>query len=332
MLKVVFGGLLFTVVLAVGFIPTDGADSESHSLIPASTYSIVAFDPETGQLGAAVQSHYFRVADVIWVEPNVGAVATQSFVDFAYGPLGIEMLWMGKTPQEALDALTSVDPQADVRQVAMIDDEGNVAAHTGERCITYAGHQIGPNYSVQANLMRDSTVPAAMAEAFETTEGTLAERLMAALEAAEAEGGDIRGKQSAAIRVVTGEPTGRIWEDRIVDLRVDDHAEPIKELRRLLTMQIAYDWVDVGDELFAEGDIEGAALAYGRAMELAPDNIEIKFWYAVTLVSVERIDEALPVFRECFEAEPIWRELVPRMPHSGLLPDDEALLARILEQ
>jgi uncharacterized Ntn-hydrolase superfamily protein len=299
---------------------------------PVSTYSIIAYDSVSHQFGAAVQSHYFRVADVIWVEPKIGAVATQSLVDFAYGPLGLEMMRLGKSSQQALDGLMASDPHSEVRQVAMIDGRGRVATHTGEKCIAYAGHRQGRHYSVQANLMRNPTVPEAMARAFERTPGDLAERLMAALEAAEAEGGDIRGKQSAALVVVTGDPTGQIWKDRLLDLRVDDSPEPLAELRRLLNIARAYDYMDIGDWWLAQGNFLMAQSLYLKAGELAPDNPEIMFWLAVALVTEEQIDCALPIFAEVFAADPSWRELVPRLVDADLLPDDEEVVERILDQ
>ena len=298
----------------------------------AHTYSIIAYDTVTGQFGAAVQSHWFKVADVIWVEPGVGVVATQSLVDFAYGPLGLEMMKLGKTATQALEGLLASDPRNDVRQVAMIDRHGNIAVHTGKNCIQAAGHRTGPNYSCQANLMRDTTVWDAMARAFETTEGDLADKMMAALEAAEAEGGDIRGRQSAAMVVVTGEPTGQPWRDRIVDIRVDDSPEPLRELRRLLDITRAYDWMNRGDELIAEGKFDEAARAYTKAAALAPGNPEIRFWQAVTLVTVDRLEESLPIFREVFVQDTSWRVLVPRLVKAGLLPDEPAVIDRIVAQ
>jgi uncharacterized Ntn-hydrolase superfamily protein len=204
------------------------------------TYSIVARDAKTGEFGVAVQSHYFQVGPVVpWALAGVGAVATQSRVNVSYGPLGLELLRSGYTAAEALKALTSGDSQPEIRQCAIVDAAGNVGAHTGSKCIAAAGHQVGDGFSCQANLMERETVWAAMAEAFTSTDAPLAERMMAALEAAEAEGGDIRGKQSAAMLVVSGKPTGRSWEDRTIDLRVEDAAEPLPELRRLLRIKRA---------------------------------------------------------------------------------------------
>ena len=299
---------------------------------PVNTYSIVAYDSVTGQFGAAVQSHWFKVANVIWAEPNVGAVATQSLVDFAYGPLGIEMMKLGKTATQALDGLKASDPNYHVRQVAMIDNRGNVAAHTGDKCIAEAGHQIGHNYSVQANLMENPTVPAAMAKAFESAEGDLAERLMIALEAAQGEGGDIRGMQSAAILVVTGEPTGQSWKDRLVDLRVDDDPQPLVELRRLLDINRAYELMNQGDDSIVEGKLDEAGQAYAKAAELSPGNMEIIFWHAVTLVTAGEVERSLPLFKQCFEANEGWRTLIKRLVTADILPDDKKVIERIISE
>ncbi|MFH2035983.1 MAG: DUF1028 domain-containing protein [Candidatus Zixiibacteriota bacterium] len=307
-----------------------GAENEAEPIRPVHTYSIVCFDTLTGQFGAAVQSHYFKVADVIWLEPGVGAVATQSLVDFAYGPLGLEMMKKGKTAKQALDGLLASDPNNNVRQVAMIDRNGVIATHTGNLCIAEAGHYIGPNYSVQANLMRNNTVWRAMSEAFEATEGDLAEKMMAALESAQAEGGDIRGSQSAAMVVVTGQPTGKSWVDRQIDIRVDDSPEPLKELRRLLDITRAYKHLDLGDEYITAGDFDKANIEYAMAAELSPDNLEIKYWHAVTLATINRLDEALPIFKEIFAKDNSWRELIPRLVKSEILPDDKEIIEKIM--
>jgi len=299
---------------------------------PAHTYSIVCYDSATGQFGAAVQSHWFKVANVIWAEPGIGAVATQSFSDYRYGLLGIEMMKTGKTAEEALRGLIASDPGEAVRQVGMIDVHGVVAAHTGSKCIAEAGHRTGPNYSVQANLMLKNTVWNAMAEAFEATDGDLADRMMAALEAAQAEGGDIRGKQSAAMLVVTAEPTGRPWLDKIVDIRVDDSDEPLVELRRLLDVTRAYQKMNEGDDFVAAEKFDEASRAYADAARLDPDNVEILFWHAVTLAYVGQVERSLPIFKEVFAKDPIWRDLVPRLVKPELLPDDAELIERILQQ
>jgi uncharacterized Ntn-hydrolase superfamily protein len=322
-----------TVLIACLIISTGVAyDRPAKPIHPVSTYSIVAYDSVTGQFGAAVQSHYFKVADVIWLEPGTGAVATQSLVDFAYGPLGLQMLKKGKSSGQALDGLLASDPDNRVRQVAIIDRTGAVAVHTGDKCIAEAGHRTGRFYSVQANLMRNATVWDAMAEAYENTKGDLAERMMAALEAAESEGGDIRGKQSAAMVVVTGKSTGMSWKDRIIDIRVDDSPEPLKELRRLLNISRAYRHMDRGDEYITAGDLEKAEQEYSKAAKLAPGNPEIRFWQAVTLVSVGQIKKSLPIFGEVFRADESWRILIPRLVAADLLPDDENTIKEIMEQ
>src|ERR671916_2682177 len=285
---------------------------------PVHTYSIVARDPATGQLGVAVQSHWFSVGPIVpWAEAGVGAIATQSFVEPSYGPLGLELMRSGRTAEEALRALVAGDPHPEVRQVAFIDARGVVAVHTGDKAIEAAGHRKGKDYSVQANLMLKSTVPDAMARAFERAKGDLTERLLAALEAAQAEGGDIRGSQSAAILVVSGKPTGRPWVDRTVDLRVEDHREPLKELRRLVHLARAYQRMNAGDEAVAQKNIEKAREEYGAAERMLPDsatNGEIVFWHAVTLANTGKLEESLPLFRRAFAQDRNWAELGRRPP------------------
>ena len=299
----------------------------------AHTYSIVARDPETGEIGGAVQSHWFSVGSaVLWAEAGVGAVATQSFTEPSYGPLGLALMRTGRSAQQALAGLLAADPDAAVRQVAMIAAAGKAAAHTGARCIAEAGQHVGENYSAQANLMLKPTVWDAMARAFESSSGDLAERLMAALEAAEREGGDIRGRQSAALLVVSGAPSGQPWADRRFDLRVEDHPEPLVELRRLLGVARAYQHMNEGDEAATEGDMERASRAYGAAAALVPDNPEMVYWNAVALASSDRLEEALPLFRKAFAADPNWAILTPRLPAADLLPDDPALLQQILAE
>jgi len=244
------GCLIFGMALswAWGASPEEGPTwvlGPGRPIRPAHTYSIIAIDPEANEMGVAVQSHWFSVGSVVtWAEPGVGVVATQSLVDVSYGPLGLELLRGGKTASEALQALLRVDEGREVRQVAILDARGNVAAHTGSRCIPEAGHQVSWNYAVQANLMLKATVWPAMARAFETTKGDLAERMMAALEAAE--GGDLRGRQSAAIKIVRVRPEGPWWQNIVMELRVEDHPEPLRELRRLITLHRAYAHMNAG--------------------------------------------------------------------------------------
>lgn len=300
--------------------------------IPVHTYSIVAFDQETGELGVAVQSHWFSVGFLVpWAKAGVGAVATQSFVKVDYGPHGLKLMEEGMSADAALQKLVSEDEGEAVRQVAMIDVKGNVAAHTGSKCIYAAGHQIGKNYSVQANLMENETVWPAMAKAFENTEGDLADKMMATLDAAEAEGGDIRGKQSAAMLIVTGEPTGVPWKDTVLDLRVEDHPKPLEELRRLIRINRAYRHANKGDHYLELEDIEKALAEYEMAAHYYPENPELSFWSAITLASKGQLDKALPIFRDVFNREPRLRKLTPRLVDSGLLPDDPELIETIMK-
>jgi uncharacterized Ntn-hydrolase superfamily protein len=290
---------------------------------PVATYSIVARDPATGELGVAVQSHWFSVGPIVpFAEAGVGAVATQSFVDPSYGPLGLELMKAGRPAPDALAGLVRADANPEVRQVAMIDAEGRVAAHTGGNAIIAAGHQLGENYSVQANMMERATVWPAMAEAFETTKGDLAGRMLAALEAAQAEGGDIRGRQSAALLVVSGDPTGLPWVDRIYDLRIEDHPRPLEELARLLHLARAYREMNAGDEAMTTNDVAAAIRHYDSASAMVPDNAEMVYWTGVTLASEGRIEESLPRFERAFEADPRWAVLTARLPAADLLPDE----------
>jgi uncharacterized Ntn-hydrolase superfamily protein len=298
---------------------------------PVHTYSIVARDPGTGDLGIAVQSHWFSVGAVVpWAEAGVGAVATQSIVDPSYGPLGLALMKAGKTAPEALAALLAGDPGREVRQVGMVDAKGNVATHTGKMDIPAAGGQAGPGYVVQANLMEKPTVWGAMARAFESARGDLADRMLAALDAGQGEGGDIRGVQSAAILVVRGASTGRPWADRLFDLRVEDSTEPLKELRRLVGVQRAYNHMSAGDDCVAAKDWACAEREYGAAEGMQPANAEMAFWHGVALASNGKMDEARPLFRRAFAAGARWRELVKRLPAVDQLPKDPGLMDVIL--
>jgi uncharacterized Ntn-hydrolase superfamily protein len=309
----------------------DPMKADPIPLRPVHTFSIVARDPATGELGVAVQSHWFSVGAIVpWAEAGVGAVATQSFVDPSYGKLGLDLMRLGKSAPDALKALLAGDEGREVRQVAMIDAQGRVDAWTGKNDIQAAGHIVGKDFSVQANLMLNDRVWPAMAQAFQNTKGDLAERMLAALDAAQAVGGDIRGRQSAALVVVTGKPTGKPWLDRVFDLRVDDSPEPLPELRRLVTLQRAYNHMNAGDLAVERKDNEGALREYGAAEKLVPDNAEMVYWHAVALVNMGRVDEALPLFRRVFAMDRNWATLTPRLPRSGLLPDDPGLMERIL--
>ena len=306
---------------------------KTSSIRPISTYSIVALDETTGELGVAVQSHWFSVGFLVpWAKAGVGAVATQSFVKVDYGPDGLQLMESGMKAADALKTLTSKDEGEAVRQVGMIDIKGNVAAHTGSRCIKYAGHIVGKNYSVQANMMANGTVPKAMAVAFEKTKGDLADRMMAALEAAEAEGGDIRGKQSAAMVIVSGEPSGVDWKDTKLSLRIEDHPTPLIELKRLIRVHRAYQHANMGDHYMETEEIDKALIEYSKAAEYYPENPELPYWSAIALANVGRLEEALPVFQSVFQRNPDLKTMTPRLVKSGLLPDDKSLISKIMNQ
>ena len=302
-------------------------------LRPISTYSIVALDAETGQLGVAVQSHWFSVGTVVpWAKAGVGAVATQSIAEPSYGPKGLALMEKGTPADEALQSLLAKDIGKNVRQVAMVDAQGNVGVHTGSRCISHASHLTGKNYSVQANIMAKSTVPSAMVQAFESTTGDLAERMLAALDAAEAEGGDLRGRQSAAMLVVSGEPTGDPWTDRIVDLDVADHENPLIELRRLYRISQAYRHAQRGDEYMEKNEMDSALQEYSAATKLYPENPELPFWTAVTLAQTGELEKALLIFNDVFSRNGNLRELVPRIVQAGFLNVEQNVLQEILAQ
>jgi uncharacterized Ntn-hydrolase superfamily protein len=323
---------LVALLIALAVSSIEAVVVDGQWVRPVTTFSIVARDPETGQLGVAVQSHWFSVGSVVpWVKAGVGAVATQSLTDVTYGPLGLELMQAGKTAEQALKGLIETDPHPEWRQVGMIDAKGNRAAHTGKQCIREAGHVIGEDFVVMANLMEKNTVWQAMADAYKNSAGDLAERMLAALDAAQKEGGDIRGRQSAAMIVVRGQSTGVDYKDRIIDLRIEDHPTPLVELRRLVTLNRAYLLMNEGDEKMVQRDTKGALQAYGRAMELAPDVTEIKYWVALTMFSEGMQDDALRLFHDVFEKEPLWVEVTRRLPAAGLLLNDAGQVSRILE-
>ena len=331
------------------------SSGQEKPLRPVHTFSIVAFDPATGQMGVAVQSHWFAVGgEVPWAEAGVGAVATQSFVDPAYGPLGLDLMRAGKSAPDALHGLLLADGDCDVRQAAMVDTQGRVATFTGAKDIQPAGGiagsasggvtriecgghpggalMTGKNYAVQANLMSSDKIWPAMSKAYESTQGDLADRILAALDAAQAAGGDVRGRQSAAILIVPAKGTGKPWADYLFNLRVDDSSEPLKELRRLVTLQRAYNHMNAGDKAVELHDNEGALREYGAAEKLVPDSAEMIYWHAVALANMNRVDESLPLFKKVFAMDHNWVDLTPRLPKAGLLPDDSQLIQRIVAQ
>lgn len=295
------------------------------------TFSIVARDEKTGEMAVGVQSHWFSVGtEVPWAEAGVGAVATQSFVDKSYGPKALALLKKGFTPQQALDSLTKADPGRDVRQVAIIDTKGNTAVHTGKNCIQVAKNINGYNFSVQSNMMLGDSVCEYMARSFsQTTAKPLAERVLLALEAAQKAGGDIRGMQAAAIIVVPGNTT-ETWNNRSVDLRVDDSPRPLKELRRLYNVQTAYRHMNNGDLAVEKNDMTLAMNEYNAAMKLFPANLEMQYWTAITLANNKQVTRALPMLKSVFTSDKNWKELTRRLPPVGLLTVSADDLKKIL--
>lgn len=321
----------FIAFLMIGFISEMRGQSVYKDQF-AHTFSIVARDARTGDMAVGVQSHWFSVGTIVsWGKSGVGVVATQSFVNPAYGPEGIAMMENGKNAAEALDFLVAQDEGRDVRQVAMLDVNGSVSAHTGKKCIVSAGQIIGDNYSVQANMMLNDQVVPAMARAFEEhVDLPLADRVLAVLMAAQEAGGDIRGQQSAAIIVVHGDKVDQPWLDKKVDLRVDDHREPLKEMKRLLKVHKAYNHLNKGDVAMEKADMALALKEYAAAEAMFPDNLEMKYWKAVTLANNGKLEEAWPIFKEVFEKDENWRTLTKRLPNSGLLTISEEEIQKIL--
>jgi uncharacterized Ntn-hydrolase superfamily protein len=292
------------------------------------TYSIVARDPDTGQLGVAVQSHWFSVGPIVpWALAGVGAVATQANAEISYGPRGLELMAGGLDAPAALKRLLAEDSAAATRQVAMVDARGTVATHTGTSCIPFAGHVTGAGVSCQANIMASESVWPAMLDAYRQHAGPLRDRLLSALDAAEAQGGDIRGRQSAAILAVPAE--GPAW-NTVVALRVEDHPDPLGELRRLTQLDEAYALAGRADELAGQGDHDGAAEVFQRASQLAPDNHELLFWAGLGAAHSGELDLGLGLVRRAIELQPGWAELLPRMPPE-VAPSAAAVLARLTD-
>jgi uncharacterized Ntn-hydrolase superfamily protein len=308
------------------FTPTTPlAGATTSPLRPTNTFSIVARDPVTGELGVAVQSHWFSVgALVTWAEPGVGAVATQSFAEPAYGPKGLALMRDGTPAPDAMAKLVAEDPQAAVRQLGFVDAQGRAASHTGARCIQNASSLVGDGFAVQANIMANANVVPAMKAAFEAAKGDLADRMLATLDAAQAAGGDIRGCQSAAILIVSGKRTATPWAEKKLDLRIEDSPAPLVELRRLVTLARAYDHMNQGDAAIELKDMTLAAKHYGAATALVPGAIEMAYWQGIAFASRGDYERAAPLLRQAFSADPAWIELTRRLPAAGLLPDAAA--------
>jgi uncharacterized Ntn-hydrolase superfamily protein len=299
----------------------------------AHTFSIVARDPKTGEMAAAVQSHWFSVGSlVIWGKSGVGVVATQSFIDKSYGPLGLQLMEQGKNPQDALNTLLQKDAGREVRQVAFLNVKGQTAVYTGKKCIDFASDIHGVNYSVQSNMMLTDKVCKAMQQAFVKNAGLpLAERVLEALKAAQAAGGDIRGREAAGLIVVSGKPVAASWNDKLIDLRVEDSADPIAELARLLKLHRAYEHMNNGDLQNEKGNMPQAMAEYGAAEKLFPANLEMKYWHAITLANNHAVKQAAAMLKEIYAQDSNWRELTRRLPKVGQLTVSPAELKLLLE-
>jgi len=297
----------------------------------AHTFSIVAIDSASGEMGVAVQSHWFSVGSIVaWARPGVGVVATQSLVNVSFGPRGLELMEKGIAPQNALQTLLGSDKAAGYRQVALLNAKGQIATHTGKECIAEAGHIVGKTFSVQANMMLNKKVVPAMAAAFRKAKGPLAERMIAALEAAQKAGGDIRGQQSAAIKIVKIRPSGKIWEDVVMDLRVEDHPQAVQEIARLVKVYRAYEHMNRGDLAIEKGDKEAALREYSAAEAMFPKNLEMKFWHAVALTNIGQLQQALPLFAQVFSKDGNYRTLARRLIPNGMLKASVDDLKRIM--
>ena len=321
-LSLVFGIIKkIVIILLITYPLSSTGQTNPYSDKFAHTYSIVAKDANTGEMAVGVQSHWFSVGTLVsWGKSGVGVVATQSFVNPSYGPNGIELMENGVSAEEALKNLTDKDEGRDFRQAAMLDVNGSVNAFTGEKCIESAGHFVGENFSVQANMMLNDKVIPAMKKAFQDNSNLpLAERIIKVFEAAESVGGDIRGKQSAALIVVGAEKTSNVWEDKKIDLRVDDSSNPIKEIKRLLKVHRAYDHMNKGDLAIEENDMDKALSEYGKAQVLFPENHEMSFWKAIALLNNGKKEAARPILKKVFKENPNWKKLIYRLPKSGLI-------------
>lgn len=323
--------LILALVLSFSYINAQNIGVEKDAF--AHTYSIVARDTLTGEMAVAVQSHWFSVGPLVaWGKSGVGVVATQSFVNPAYGPEGLDLMSSGISAEQALTRLVEQDNGRAFRQVAFLDTRGNVSAFTGEKCVEAAEHLTGRNFSVQANMMLNDEVVPAMAEAYvRFSDYPLAERVVEVLKAAQAAGGDIRGQQSAALIVVGPEKTDKKWKDKKIDLRVEDHQNPVKELERLLKVARAYEFMNRGDLAVEEGNMEKALKEYGTAEKMLPGNLEMKFWKAVALANNDQLEKARPIFEKVFEEDENWKEMLKRLPPSGLLTISEEELKELTE-
>jgi uncharacterized Ntn-hydrolase superfamily protein len=299
-----------------------------HPLV--STFSIVAFDPATEELGVAVHSRYFSVGSVVpWAEAEVGAVATQSFVNVSYGPRGLQLLKNGLSVDEVIAKLTSEDEERDYRQLGIIDAKGDAAAFTGKRCLQWAGSKTGPDYSAQGNILTSNKVVENMGEQFESTVGDLADRLVAALIAGDKAGGDARGRQSAALLVVRKDGGRAGYGDKRIDLRVEDHRNPIIELKRLLSLHRVYSLIDESEDRLTKCDFQEAIVAIRKAVKLGPKVDDAHVDMGILYLKLDRKKEAVKAFREALRLNPKMKSLIKQLPKVGLIEPDEHVFAEL---
>ncbi len=325
--------ILIPVLLSLVFQSVDLTAQQPYKDKFAHTFAVVARDKITGEMAVGVQGHWFSVGTIVaWGKSGVGVVATQSFVNPAFGPEGLRLLQEGNNAPQAVNTLINGDEGRDFRQLAILDKNGNVEAFTGKKCLESANHIIGDNFSVQANMMLNDKVVPAMSKAFEeNSELPLAERVLKVLQAAQDAGGDIRGKQSAVLIVVNAKETQNPWEDKKIDIRVDDHENPLDELERLLKVHHAYNHMNAGDLAIELNDMATALKEYNAAEQMFPDNLEMKYWKAVALANNARLIEALPIFKFIFDKDENWKELTRRLPKAGLINITEEELNQILK-
>jgi uncharacterized Ntn-hydrolase superfamily protein len=294
------------------------------------TYSIIGLDPDAGEIGIAVQSRWLHAGqDLAWIEPGVGAVCTQSFMNPVYGPRGLELMRGGQSAGDALAAAVAEDDMPELRQVAMADSAGRFAQHTGDKCVEAAGQTTGNGCCAQGNMLTRDSCWGAMVDAFETGTGSLTDRLLAALDAAEREDGDVRGRQAARILVCRDTPAESSWNERVIDVQVVDHPEPVPELRRLVMVTHAYDHLGRALELTDKGELEAAAQEIDTARSLAPDDDQIAFWGATVLGGAGRIGDAIAAMQQASGANPRWPEFLRRCIAAGVLPAEAAPLAEV---
>ena len=295
------------------------------------TFSIIARDPLTGAFGMACETHFFAVGRLVgWLEPGVGAVATQAFVNVGFGPRGLELLRSGMSPRSVVSSLIDSDESPEVRQLAVVGPDGDVANYTGANCVASAGALSGEQVSVQGNMLASHDVYASMLRAYEdAADLPFASRLLAALRAGEDAGGDARGSQSAVLKIVSGKRGGNVWEETLLDLRVDDHPDPVTEITRLAELSGAFD--RLGDVMFAPRlmigeysavtpeELGGALAALDSAREVLGDNLEASFWKAVLLARAGRHSESAELFAEVFAQQPHWRPYLDSVAAAGFV-------------